>query len=153
VAGGEKLPLSQEDIHVQGHAFEARICAENPSNNFLPHAGHIHYMATPVPTADVRVETGTALMQDFRFSLVVKIQVGLLGFDAVECCRKILHPKDEGSKVLQNVGILPHHYPASQPSRPYLGSYITVTLAVKQVIHSNEQYCMLYLVWSMNIEP
>jgi len=31
-----------------------------------------------------------------------------------------LHPEDGGSQVLQNVGILPYHYTASEPKRPQL---------------------------------
>lgn len=30
------MPLKQEDLKIHGHAFEARIYAENPRNNFLP---------------------------------------------------------------------------------------------------------------------
>lgn len=59
VASGEKLPLSQEDIFLRGHAFEARICAESPVNNFMPCTGILQYLTTPVPSTDVRVETGT----------------------------------------------------------------------------------------------
>lgn len=33
-----------------GHAFEARIYAENPRNNFLPDSGTLHYLSTPTPT-------------------------------------------------------------------------------------------------------
>ncbi|PNF29381.1 Methylcrotonoyl-CoA carboxylase subunit alpha, mitochondrial, partial [Cryptotermes secundus] len=58
VASGEKLPLSQEEIHLHGHAFEARICAENPGNSFMPGAGLLQYLITPIPNSDVRVETG-----------------------------------------------------------------------------------------------
>lgn len=36
VAAGEHLSVSQEDIHIQGHAIECRINAENPSRNFMP---------------------------------------------------------------------------------------------------------------------
>lgn len=62
VANGEKLPLSQEDICLRGHAFEARICAESPSNNFMPCTGILQYLTTPVTSTDVRVETGTDLL-------------------------------------------------------------------------------------------
>ncbi|GFG33095.1 hypothetical protein Cfor_12117 [Coptotermes formosanus] len=58
VASGEKLPLSQEEICLRGHAFEARICAESPVNNFMPCTGILQYLTTPVPSTDVRVETG-----------------------------------------------------------------------------------------------
>jgi acetyl/propionyl-CoA carboxylase alpha subunit len=34
VASGEPLPLKQDQIKLNGHAIEARICAETPDNNF-----------------------------------------------------------------------------------------------------------------------
>lgn len=58
VANGEKLPLKQEEILLNGHAFEARIYAEDPKNQFLPGAGKLEYLKTPVNNSDVRVETG-----------------------------------------------------------------------------------------------
>src|SRR5699024_11467225 len=36
VAMGEKLSFTQKDIHIQGHAIEFRINAENPYKNFMP---------------------------------------------------------------------------------------------------------------------
>jgi len=41
VASGGKLPLKQKDIRIRGHAFEARICAEDPADSFRPGAGLI----------------------------------------------------------------------------------------------------------------
>ncbi|XP_004517988.1 methylcrotonoyl-CoA carboxylase subunit alpha, mitochondrial isoform X2 [Ceratitis capitata] len=58
IAGGERLPLTQEQIGRKGHAFEARIYAENPRGGFLPGAGPLRYLATPQPNDYVRVETG-----------------------------------------------------------------------------------------------
>eukprot|EP00794_Sanderia_malayensis_P011196 gene11196-12371_t len=46
VAAGEPLPFSQKDVKLNGHAFEARIYAENPESEFLPGAGDevtVHY--------------------------------------------------------------------------------------------------------------
>jgi 3-methylcrotonyl-CoA carboxylase alpha subunit len=50
VASGNPLPLAQEYIPLVGHAFEARIYAENPRNNFLPDSGSLLYLSTPTPT-------------------------------------------------------------------------------------------------------
>ncbi|KAF8346852.1 3-methylcrotonyl-CoA carboxylase [Amanita rubescens] len=50
VAAGNPLPLSQSSIPLVGHAFEARIYAENPRNNFLPDSGQLLYLSTPTPT-------------------------------------------------------------------------------------------------------
>ncbi|KAL8589469.1 hypothetical protein ACOMHN_061680 [Nucella lapillus] len=58
VAGGEKLPMNQEQIKFQGHAFEARIYAEDPSNAFMPGAGPLLHLSTPAPQSTVRIETG-----------------------------------------------------------------------------------------------
>lgn len=58
IASGETLPLTQEEIVLNGHAFEARIYAENPKDGFLPGAGVIEYMSTPATSEDVRIDTG-----------------------------------------------------------------------------------------------
>ncbi|GAQ89976.1 hypothetical protein KFL_005850010 [Klebsormidium nitens] len=59
VAAGERIPLLQDGIQLQGHAFETRIYAENVPRGFLPAAGRLHHLRTPsdLPGA-VRVETG-----------------------------------------------------------------------------------------------
>ncbi|XP_073837377.1 methylcrotonoyl-CoA carboxylase 1 [Musca autumnalis] len=58
IAAGEPLPVTQEQITRKGHAFEARIYAENPRGGFLPGAGPLRYLATPQASDLVRVETG-----------------------------------------------------------------------------------------------
>lgn len=58
IAAGEKIPLSQEDITLQGHAFEARIYAEDPNNNFMPGAGPLVHLSTPPADSSTRIETG-----------------------------------------------------------------------------------------------
>ena len=47
VAAGVKLDFSQEDIALNGHAIECRICAENPYMNFRPSAGKITMLHVP----------------------------------------------------------------------------------------------------------
>lgn len=47
VARGERLPRSQSEISIDGHAFEARIYAEDPSDNFLPQTGQLRYICLP----------------------------------------------------------------------------------------------------------
>ena len=61
VAQGEKLPLMQNELRHNGHAFEARIYAEDPNNNFMPGAGKLKYLRAPdasQPNSFIRVETG-----------------------------------------------------------------------------------------------
>jgi len=60
VAAGEKLPMTQKEIKLDGHAFEARIYAEDPSRGFLPAIGTLHHLkfADVAANAKLRVETG-----------------------------------------------------------------------------------------------
>jgi acetyl-CoA carboxylase biotin carboxylase subunit len=47
IAAGHKLPFSQEDICIRGHAIECRIYAEDPDNNFFPSPGKITLLLAP----------------------------------------------------------------------------------------------------------
>ncbi|MER8731547.1 acetyl/propionyl/methylcrotonyl-CoA carboxylase subunit alpha [Mesorhizobium sp. M0323] len=61
VASGEKLPKTQSEIALSGHAFEARIYAEDAARGFLPATGTLHHLKFPQPApegATMRVETG-----------------------------------------------------------------------------------------------
>lgn len=58
VASGETLPMTQSEIAKKGHAFEARIYAEDPAGGFLPGAGPLEYLSTPQTSNTTRVETG-----------------------------------------------------------------------------------------------
>ena len=61
VASGEPLPLKQEQLVLTGHAVEARICAENPDNNFLPATGTLQVYRKPGCTS---FERGTTRVDD-----------------------------------------------------------------------------------------
>ena len=58
VASGEKLPLTQEQLRIDGHAIEARLYAEDPDKGFLPSSGPLVHLAPPQENAHVRVDTG-----------------------------------------------------------------------------------------------
>ncbi len=47
VAAGLPLSFRQEDLAQRGHAIEARICAEDPDNGFLPCIGRVDALALP----------------------------------------------------------------------------------------------------------
>jgi len=82
VASGEPLPLQQEQIRMQGHAIEARICAENPDNNFLPATGTLQVYRKPQAVSfergDVRFDDGVRegdTISPFYDSMVAKLIV------------------------------------------------------------------------------
>jgi len=62
VASGEPLPLKQADLRIHGHAIEARLCAENPDNQFLPATGRLNVYRKPHASAfaqgNVRIDDG-----------------------------------------------------------------------------------------------
>ena len=58
VAFGEKLPLTQDQIALNGHAIEARVYAENPHKNFMPSVGKIRTWHTPEPSNGLRIDAG-----------------------------------------------------------------------------------------------
>ena len=57
IANGEPLPVSQEQLSIQGHAIEVRIYAEDPSKGFVPQTGKL---ATFIPADEegVRIDFG-----------------------------------------------------------------------------------------------
>jgi len=54
VAAGEPLPLTQDQLRINGHAFEARLYAEDPENDFLPVTGTLQKLEFP---ATARIES------------------------------------------------------------------------------------------------
>ena len=58
VAFGEKLPLRQDQIKLNGHAIEARVYAENPQKNFMPSVGRIRTWQTPDEGDGLRIDAG-----------------------------------------------------------------------------------------------
>jgi 3-methylcrotonyl-CoA carboxylase alpha subunit len=82
VASGEKLPLAQDQLRINGHAIEARICAETPDNNFLPATGTLNVYRKPAHTAfergQVRVDDGVRegdAISPYYDSMVAKLIV------------------------------------------------------------------------------
>src|SRR5580704_17224079 len=60
IASGEALPLTQEEVRASGHAFEARVYAEDPRRDFLPTSGRLSALIWPAPSAHVRIDAGVA---------------------------------------------------------------------------------------------
>jgi geranyl-CoA carboxylase alpha subunit len=88
-AGGEPLPLRQQDVRLQGHAIEVRLCAEEPASGFMPQSG---CMALWRPSTALRVEHGLdsgAEIPPFYDSMVAKLIAH--GRDREEARRRLLH--------------------------------------------------------------
>ena len=82
VAAGEPLPLRQSELRIDGHAIEARICAENPDKNFLPATGKLQIYRKPACSSfergAVRVDDGVRegdAISPFYDSMIAKLIV------------------------------------------------------------------------------
>jgi 3-methylcrotonyl-CoA carboxylase alpha subunit len=58
VAFGEKLPMTQDQITMSGHAIEARVYAEDPARSFMPSVGKIRTWRAPDEGGGLRIDAG-----------------------------------------------------------------------------------------------
>ena len=67
VAAGEALPAAQEDLRIDGHAFEARLYAEDVPAGFLPATGRLTHLSFPEGArADSGVRAGDLISPSLR---------------------------------------------------------------------------------------
>src|SRR3954466_10429607 len=79
VAAGEKLPLAQEEVRIDGHAVEARLYAEDPERGFLPSTGKLVALELPVGEG-VRVDAGVkagSVVSPYYDPMIAKVIVYL----------------------------------------------------------------------------
>ncbi len=75
IANGDPLPIVQDDVRLNGHAIEARLCAEDPTNDFLPCTGRIalwHPASGPGVRIDAGIESGQLVTQYYD-SMLAKV--------------------------------------------------------------------------------
>jgi len=75
VAAGEDLPLGQDDIHLNGHAIEVRLYAEDCESGFIPQTGLVRSWQTPTGKG-IRVDNGITngqLISPYYDSMLAKI--------------------------------------------------------------------------------
>ena len=66
VAAGEPLPLHQQQLAINGHAIEIRLCAEDPTRDFLPSVGVLTHLRLPTAArVDAGVRTGDRISPDY----------------------------------------------------------------------------------------
>ncbi|KAI8922493.1 putative methylcrotonoyl-CoA carboxylase [Powellomyces hirtus] len=156
VASGNRLPKLQNELAITGHAFEARIYAENPRNNFLPDTGTLAYLATPQEHDRLRVETGVRMGDEvsvYYDPMISKLVVG--GRDRDEALRALrnaladfhvsgLHTNIEFLKALAahpsfiaadvETGFIPKHEKDLLPPRPATSFSTFATAALSAVL-------------------
>ena len=58
IAAGEAIPVTQDELEINGHAFELRIYAEDPAHDFVPQIGTIDQVLQGSMDAHSRIDTG-----------------------------------------------------------------------------------------------
>ncbi|CAH9060884.1 Acetyl-/propionyl-coenzyme A carboxylase alpha chain [Pseudoalteromonas holothuriae] len=117
VANTLPLPLTQADINLTGHSFEARIYAEDPRENFMPFSGELTHLSFPQESEGVRIDTGVqsgAEISSFYDPMIAKLIVH--GPDRQTALLKLHHALEEVhlAGVKSNVAFL--HYLAGHPT-------------------------------------
>ena len=89
IAAGEPLPLAQQEVRFDGHAIEARLCAEDPADGFRPQTGTIVHFR-PGAGEGIRIDSGVeegSVVTPFYDSMVAKIIAH--GRDRSEAIRRL----------------------------------------------------------------
>jgi acetyl-CoA/propionyl-CoA carboxylase, biotin carboxylase, biotin carboxyl carrier protein len=95
IAAGEPLSLRQEDVHLDGHALECRINAEDVGNGFLPAPGTITAYREPAGPG-VRIDSGVVAGSEISplyDPMIAKLVVH--GVDREHARRRMLRALDE----------------------------------------------------------
>ncbi|XP_069069204.1 methylcrotonoyl-CoA carboxylase subunit alpha, mitochondrial isoform X1 [Pleurodeles waltl] len=156
VAAGEKLPMTQEEISLRGHAFEARIYAEDPNNNFMPGAGPLLHLSTPPPDIFTRIETGVrqgdevsvhydpmiaklVVWAEDRQAALMKLKYCLRQYNIVGLNTNIdfllslsSHPEFESGNVHTN--FIPQHYNELFPPKKPISAEIVCQAALGLIL-------------------
>jgi acetyl-CoA/propionyl-CoA carboxylase biotin carboxyl carrier protein len=106
VASGERLPLTQDDLHLHGHAIEARVYAEDSFGGFLPQAGTAELVRWPTSArVDAALESGQVVSTSYDPMLGKVIAHGR---DREEARRRLVAALDETAVLgfTTNVGFL-----------------------------------------------
>jgi propionyl-CoA carboxylase alpha chain len=110
IARGERLTITQDDVVVRGHAVEARLCAEDPANGYLPSVGHVWHAGWPGGAGvrvDTGVETGSTVTPEYDSMIAKVVAYATTRAEAVSRLRAALrHVEIAG--VITNRSMLTH---------------------------------------------
>jgi len=85
VASGEKLPKTQDELSISGHAIEARLYAEDPAKGFLPSVGRLeHFDLGDEGRIETGVEEGDAISPFYDPMIAKLIATGETRDDAID---------------------------------------------------------------------
>ncbi|MBK9109171.1 MAG: acetyl-CoA carboxylase biotin carboxylase subunit [Saprospiraceae bacterium] len=111
IAEGKAIPFKQSDLKINGHSIELRICAEDPSNSFLPSTGKLEVYKIP-EAYGIRVDNG------YAEGMEIPIQYDPL------IAKLIVHGKDRKDAIHKlKAAILEYYIEGIETTLDY-GSYV-----------------------------
>ena len=125
IASGETLPFSQEDIHIQGHAIECRINAENPWKNFRPSPGTI---------TDLHLPGGQGIRVDTGIYNGYQIPPYYDSIPPLACARR--GPRHSLRSLLPGIHTRGRHAPDHQCRSPYPHFHALLRIAAEERAHA-----------------
>jgi acetyl-CoA carboxylase biotin carboxylase subunit len=142
VARGEKLSFTQEELKINGHAIELRVCAEDPMDNFMPDTGRLNIYVRPQGPG-VRVDDGYEQGMDipiFYDPMIAKLVVwGRDRNEAIDrLCRAIDEFKIQGIQTTLAFGKWAVRQPAFVEGKfdtNFIGKYFKP----EYLLHENEE--------------
>ncbi len=161
IANGEKLPLTQAQVSLKGHAMEVRLYAEDPSDNFMPQTGNILLWQPALtdpqsqqPIAGVRVDSGIEQGQTvspFYDPMLVKL---IAYGDNREQARRRLIRLVQDSQLLgvrDNRSFLcqllsDQNFIDGKASTNYIGEHFTDNKSLAKQVVSLEEWCLAALL-------
>ncbi|KAA5536218.1 acetyl-CoA carboxylase biotin carboxylase subunit [Taibaiella lutea] len=142
VARGEKLSFTQDDLKINGHSIELRVCAEDPMDNFMPDTGKLNIYIRPQGPG-VRVDDGYEQGMDipiFYDPMIAKLVVwGKDRNEAIDrLCRAVDEFKIQGIQTTLAFGKWAVKQPAFMEGKfdtNFIGKYFKP----EYLIHENEE--------------
>jgi geranyl-CoA carboxylase alpha subunit len=85
VARGEPLPIDQDEVRIDGHAIEVRLCAEEPADEFLPRSGAVlDWRPEPLARCDHALAAGLTVSPHYDSMLAKLIAHGATRAEALD---------------------------------------------------------------------
>ncbi len=161
IANGEKLPLTQEQVSLKGHAMEVRLYAEDPSDNFMPQTGNILLWQPALtdpksqqPIAGVRVDSGIEQGQTvspFYDPMLVKLIA--YGENREQARRRLIRLVEDSQLlgVRDNRSFLcqllsDQNFIEGKASTNYIGENFTENKSLTKQVVSLEEWCLAALL-------
>ena len=147
VAAGERLPLLQHELAIAGHAFEIRLCAEDPARGFLPSVGTLRHLHLPdTARIETGVRSGDRITPDYD-PMIAKLIVH--GADRAEALRLLSHAMAECEIVgvqtnlalLQAIAAHPE-FVAGGVDTGFIGRYPELLVAAPADAHAVAAACL-----------